>query len=214
MHRGSRRALAALLSLCLIVAALLPAAMAEDDWRSQLRAAFGLDEAVQEDAPSQTERPAAEAPGTGKKASKNSDKRSGESSKNSGKASKQATGAVKQAAEDWTLPITEPQRIVNYLNKFGRLPDNFITKKEARALGWDSAYNYVGDMAPGKSIGGDRFGNYEGQLPKAKGRVWYECDTGYAGKRRGACRLLFSSDGLYYYTSDHYNTFTQMFPED
>lgn len=111
-------------------------------------------------------------------------------------------------------PITDPQEIVNYLDAHGELPDNFITKKEARALGWDSSYNYVGDVAPGKSIGGDRFGNYEGQLPSKKGRTWYECDTGYKGKKRGATRLLFSSDGLYYYTDDHYNTFTQMFPEE
>ena len=103
---------------------------------------------------------------------------------------------------------------MNYLDAYGRLPDNFITKREAKELGWDSYYNYVGDVAPGKSIGGDKFGNYEGQLPKAKGRTWYECDTGYRGKKRGATRLLFSSDGLYFYTDDHYNTFTQMYPEE
>ena len=123
--------------------------------------------------------------------------------------------ATQAPVEDrYTLPITDPQQIVNYLDEFGELPDNFITKKEARSLGWDSSYNYVGEVAPGKSIGGDRFGNYEGQLPSKKGRTWYECDTNYKGKKRGATRLLFSSDGLYYYTDDHYNTFTQMFPED
>ena len=111
-------------------------------------------------------------------------------------------------------PITDPQQIVNYLSLYGELPENFITKKEARALGWDSSYNYVGEVAPGMSIGGDRFGNYEGQLPDKKGRTWYECDANYKGKKRGADRVLFSSDGLYYFTSDHYSTFTQMFPED
>ena len=111
------------------------------------------------------------------------------------------------------LPVTDPQQIVNYLEIYGELPDNFITKSEAKALGWDSRYNYVGEVAPGKSIGGDRFGNYEGMLPSAKGRTWYECDANYKGKKRGAERVLFSSDGLYYYTNDHYNTFTQMFPE-
>ena len=120
-----------------------------------------------------------------------------------------STGDEKQ----WSNPITDPQEIVNYLDQYGKLPDNFITKKEAKALGWDSSRNYVGDVAPGKSIGGDRFGNYEGRLPKKKGRTWYECDTGYKGKKRGATRLLYSSDGLYYYTADHYNTFTQMYPE-
>ncbi len=111
-------------------------------------------------------------------------------------------------------PVTDPQQIVNYLSLYGALPDNFITKKQARALGWDSSYNYVGDVAPGKSIGGDRFGNYEGALPDRKGRTWYECDANYRGRKRGAERVLFSSDGLYYYTDDHYNTFTQMFPEE
>ena len=89
----------------------------------------------------------------------------------------------------------------------------FSTKREAQALGWDSYWNYVGDVAPGMSIGGDRFGNYEGQLPRKKGRTWFECDVNYGGKKRGPERLLYSSDGLYYYTSDHYNTFTQMYPE-
>lgn len=116
-------------------------------------------------------------------------------------------------SEEWDMPVTDPQQIVNYLDRYGELPDNFITKKEARALGWDSSYNYVGDVAPGMSIGGDRFGNYEGQLPEKKGRQWFECDTGYKGRKRGATRLLYSSDGLYFYTDDHYKTFTQMYPE-
>ena len=123
-------------------------------------------------------------------------------------------GGAAEAEDPWALPITEPQRIVNYLETFGQLPDNFITKREAQALGWDNSRNYVGEVAPGKSIGGDRFGNYEGRLPDKKGRKWYECDTGYTGRKRGAARLIYSSDGLYYYTSDHYRTFTQMFPED
>ena len=115
----------------------------------------------------------------------------------------------------YSEPITDAQGIVNYLDAHnGELPPNFITKKTARQMGWDSSYNYVGDVAPNCSIGGDRFGNYEGQLPDKKGRTWYECDVDYKGKKRGAKRLLFSSDGLYYYTSDHYKTFTQMFPED
>ena len=113
-----------------------------------------------------------------------------------------------------TGPITDPQGIADYIFKYGKLPDNFITKKEAQALGWDSSYNYVGDVAPGKSIGGDRFGNYEGLLPSKKGRTWYEADCYYDGKKRNAYRILYSNDGLVYYTDDHYETFTQMFPSD
>ena len=132
-----------------------------------------------------------------------------------GGAAQEQTGVGNEPTEvEFELPVTDPQQIVNYLGLYGELPENFITKDEARALGWDSRYNYVGEVAPGKSIGGDRFGNYEGQLPAKKGRQWYECDANYRGKKRGAERILFSSDGLYYYTDDHYQTFIQMFPED
>ena len=129
--------------------------------------------------------------------------------------SPEATQEPQEETEvEFQLPVTDPQQIVNYLSIYGELPENFITKREAQDLGWDSRYNYVGEVAPGKSIGGDRFGNYERLLPTKKGRTWYECDVNYRVKKRGAERLLFSSDGLYYYTNDHYRTFTQMFPEE
>ena len=109
-------------------------------------------------------------------------------------------------------PIIEPQAIADYIFRCGKLPENFITKKEAQALGWDASRNYVSDVAPGKSIGGDRFGNYEGRLPAKKGRTWYEADCYYTQGKRNAHRILYSSDGLVYYTNDHYETFTQLFP--
>ena len=109
-------------------------------------------------------------------------------------------------------PIIDPQSIADYLFAHGELPDNFLTKKEAQALGWDSRYNYVSDVAPGMSIGGDRFGNYEGLLPTAKGRQYYECDCYYTKGRRNAYRIIFSNDGLVFYTEDHYQTFTEMHP--
>ena len=126
----------------------------------------------------------------------------------------QKSESTKEDKAAFQLPVTDPQQIVNYLGAYGKLPENFITKKEAQNLGWDSWHNYVGDVAPGKSIGGDRFGNYERRLPSKEGRTWYECDANYRGKARGAERVLFSSDGLYYYTSDHYKTFKQMYPEE
>ena len=110
--------------------------------------------------------------------------------------------------------ITEPQAIVYYLATHdGKLPDNFITKAEAQALGWDSSKNYVSDVAPGKSIGGDRFGNYEGLLPAESGRQYHEADCYYTEGPRNACRLVYSTDGLYFYTEDHYESFTEMKPE-
>lgn len=116
------------------------------------------------------------------------------------------TAAPKQTA------ITAPQDIADYIFAHGKLPDNFLTKNEARQLGWDSSQNYVSDVAPGYSIGGDRFGNYEGLLPDASGRKWYEADANYTAGLRGAERILYSSDGLVYYTNDHYQTFTEMHP--
>ena len=118
------------------------------------------------------------------------------------------------AATQAPAAITEPQAIADYLFRYGQLPDNFITKAEAKALGWDSSKNYVSDVAPGKSIGGDRFGNYEGLLPKAGGRTYREADCNYTGGPRGAERIVYSSDGLVFYTSDHYKTFTEMQPSE
>ena len=114
-------------------------------------------------------------------------------------------------------PITDPQSITDYLFANGCLPENFLTKAEARRLGWDSSYNYVGDVAHGMSIGGDRFGNYEGLLPTAKGRQYYEADCYYEGRKRNACRIIYAEldgafEGLVFYTDDHYQTFTQMYP--
>ncbi|MGN0465739.1 MAG: ribonuclease domain-containing protein [Lachnospiraceae bacterium] len=100
-----------------------------------------------------------------------------------------------------------------YIHTYNQLPNNFITKKMAQKLGWTGGS--LEPYAPGKSIGGDRFGNYEGLLPKKAGRTYTECDidTMYADKR-GAKRIVFSNDGLIYYTEDHYETFTLLYGEE
>ncbi|MGM9975076.1 MAG: ribonuclease domain-containing protein [Clostridiaceae bacterium] len=98
--------------------------------------------------------------------------------------------------------------VAEYIKIYNKLPSNFITKKEARSLGWDSGRD-LWDYAEGKSIGGDYFGNYEGLLPEKDGRDWYECDINYRGGRRGADRIVFSNDGLIYMTTDHYKSFTE-----
>lgn len=121
----------------------------------------------------------------------------------------QPTAVVQQESSG---PIIAPQDIADYLFTCGELPDNFLTKNEAKALGWDSSKNYVSDVAPGYSIGGDRFGNYEELLPDKQGRKWYEADANYVSGPRGAERVVYSSDGLVYYTSDHYASFEQMQP--
>lgn len=106
---------------------------------------------------------------------------------------------------------TTPEDVAEYIHTFGTLPKNFITKSEAKALGWDSSKGNLWDVANGKSIGGDHFGNYEGLLPKANGRKYTECDVNYSGGYRGSERIIFSNDGLIYYTNDHYQTFTQLY---
>jgi len=100
-----------------------------------------------------------------------------------------------------------------YLYTYGHLPENFITKEEARDLGWEGGS--VEKFAPGYAIGGDKFGNREGILPKAKGRQYYECDIDTNGRNsRGAKRIVFSNDGLIYYTDDHYESFTLLYGEE
>ncbi len=106
---------------------------------------------------------------------------------------------------------TTPEDVALYLHTYDHLPPNYITKKEAKRLGWSNKEGNLWDVAPGCSIGGDYFGNYEGSLPEKKGRDWHECDVNYQGGYRGGERLLYSTDGLIYYTEDHYKTFTQMY---
>ena len=102
------------------------------------------------------------------------------------------------------------EEVAIYLTFFEELPDNYLTKKEAQALGWVSNKGNLWDVADGCSIGGDRFGNYEGLLPDAKGRKWTECDIDFDGGYRGGERIVFSNDGLIYYTDDHYESFDEI----
>ncbi len=105
---------------------------------------------------------------------------------------------------------TSKDDVALYLKTYGTLPQNFITKNEARALGWDNAKGNLQEVAPGKSIGGDTFGNNEGLLPAQKGRTWKECDINYTGGYRNAFRIVYSNDGLIYYSDDHYESFTEV----
>lgn len=107
----------------------------------------------------------------------------------------------------------DAENVALYLHVYGRLPGNYITKSEARELGWSSGS--VERVAPGYAIGGDYFQNREGLLPKADGRQYYECDIDTdGGKSRGAKRIVFSNDGLIYYTEDHYRSFTLLYGQE
>ncbi len=106
---------------------------------------------------------------------------------------------------------TTKDEVALYIHTYGKLPKNFITKNEARKLGWEGGS--LEPYAPGKCIGGDYFGNYEGLLPTD--RKYTECDIDTLGaKSRGAKRIVFSNDGLIYYTDDHYESFTLLYGEE
>ena len=108
---------------------------------------------------------------------------------------------------------TTKEDVALYIYTFGRLPDNFITKAEARELGWNGGG--LEKYATGKCIGGDRFGNYEGLLPEKNGRKYFECDIDTLGaSSRNAKRIVFSNDRLIFYTDDHYESFTQFYGEE
>ena len=98
--------------------------------------------------------------------------------------------------------------VVLYLEAYGELPPNYITKNEARALGWEGGS--VEKYKEGAAIGGDFFGNYEGLLPDDAGQRYTECDIDTDGySSRGSRRLVFSDGGRYFYTSDHYESFSE-----
>ncbi len=108
---------------------------------------------------------------------------------------------------------TSKEDVALYLYTYGELPSNFITKKEAQKLGWSGGS--LEPYAPGCCIGGSYFGNYEGNLPEKAGREYHECDIDTLGKKsRGAKRIVYSNDGLIYYTEDHYNTFELLYGEE
>ena len=104
---------------------------------------------------------------------------------------------------------SDKEHVAAYIQAFSHLPANYISKNKA-----DNTPNWQKD---GYYIGGDRFGNYEGLLPKKSGRTYYECDVDYSNTNikkgnRGTKRLVWSNDGLIFYTGDHYESFTQLYP--
>lgn len=117
-----------------------------------------------------------------------------------------ADGEAQQSIDE-NGSYTSKEDVALYIHIYGRLPSNFITKKEARKLGWEGGS--VERYAPGKCIGGSHYGNYEGLLPEGN---YKECDIDTLGKKsRGAKRLVYSDDGRIYYTEDHFESFTQLY---
>ena len=152
-----------------------------------------------------------------RKKKKKSGSQSGQGSSSTGSENKNSSSSAEketkvQVEEDGTY--TSKEEVAAYIHEFGHLPDNYITKNQAKKLGWVSTAGNLDEVAPGKSIGGDYFGNYEEVLPVKKGVEYHECDIDYTGGRRNSKRIIYSSDGYIYYTEDHYNTFEQLYPEE
>ncbi len=125
-----------------------------------------------------------------------------------------------QSPEDGEPAVSEDgwyntkEEVALYIHLYGHLPGNYVTKREAQDKGWSggSVERYAGE---GTAIGGSRFGNYEGLLPEKAGRTYTECDIDTVGAdSRGAKRIVFSNDGLIYYTGDHYESFELLYGEE
>lgn len=114
---------------------------------------------------------------------------------------------IKEINSDEIWDLTDEKIVIPYLKKHQRLPYYYITKNEARKLGWIASEGNLCEALPGKAIGGDRFGNREGKLPKKSGRLYFEADLNYKCGRRNADRVVYSNDGLIFLTKDHYKTF-------
>lgn len=110
--------------------------------------------------------------------------------------------------------LTDKEGVASYLYRFKKLPRNFITKNQARKKGWLAEKGNLWKVTDKMSIGGDKFGNREGLLPQKQGRKYFEADIDYQGGRRGAKRIIYSNDGLIFYTHDHYNSFEPLIGEE
>ena len=132
----------------------------------------------------------------------------------SGNAGAEETAANEELSVEFGEEYSDRDHVALYIHLYNELPPNYITKNEARGLGWDSGKGNLWEIAPGMSIGGDQFGNREGLLPKKKGRSYYECDINYDGGYRGGERIVYSDDGLVYYSEDHYENFELLYDEE
>ncbi|RWR03629.1 hypothetical protein ED28_01180 [[Pantoea] beijingensis] len=116
------------------------------------------------------------------------------------------SSSAPQQQRETIATLTQQQRVARYLQQHQQLPDYYLTKNQARRQGWDPAKGNLCSLLPGKAIGGDRFSNREGLLPVQRGRIWFEADVNYQCGHRNADRLLYSSDGLIFVSTDHYRS--------
>lgn len=109
---------------------------------------------------------------------------------------------------------TSKDEVALYINIYDKLPKNYITKTEAAKLGYKPSEKNLWDVTDKKSIGGDRFFNREKLLRDKKDRIYFEADIDYTGGYRNSKRIVFSNDGLIYYTEDHYDSFILLYGDE
>ncbi len=115
-------------------------------------------------------------------------------------------------SEDKTF--TSKDEVALYIKVYKKLPNNYITKKQAANLGYVASKANLWDVTNKMSIGGDRFFNRENLLPDKKSREYYEADIDFVGGYRNDKRIVYSNDGLIYYTADHYDSFTLLYGDE
>lgn len=159
----------------------------------------GLEQSISENPPQITSQSSSKA-----SSQKSSPTPSQASSQKQSQKSSSQVSSKKSTAPDEHGTYDSAQDVADYLLYYHKLPENYMTKSEARKKGWESgALNRV---IPGKCIGGDEYLNLEGKLPK--NATYHECDIDTINKaKRGSKRLVWSDDFKIYYTKDHYETF-------
>lgn len=106
---------------------------------------------------------------------------------------------------------TSMEEVALYIHTFGTVPPNFISKTKARNAGWVAEEGNLWEVLPGMSIGGGGWHNDEAVMPGAYYDQWYECDIDYEGGYRGPERLVYSDNGMIFYTPDHYESYARIF---
>ena len=111
----------------------------------------------------------------------------------------------KSSEESSIEELTNETKVISFVKSNHKLHDYYITKSEAKSKGWIPSKGNLCDVLPGKAIGGDRFSNREGTLPK--GVQYFEADINYHCGHRQADRLVYTKNGDVWVTHNHYKTF-------
>ncbi len=106
---------------------------------------------------------------------------------------------------------SDKEELSAYIHLYNKLPINYISKKDAIEAGWKQGEENLDSILPGMSIGGDEYGNSSDCLPKKEGRKYYEADVDYTGGVRNSKRIIYSNDGLIFYTEDGYENFERLY---